>query len=99
VEHARLVCVPSLPVALSELRARGAWVVGLDANGAVRIDQAKLGGTTVIVVGAEGKGLRKTVRAACDEIAKLPMAGPIASLNASVSAALALYETRRQRGA
>ena len=98
VEHARLVCVPSLPNALADLRARGIAVVGLDANGPVRIDSADLTSTVVLVVGAEGKGLRKTVRAACDVVASLPMAGPIASLNASVSAAVALYEARRQRG-
>ena len=98
VEHARLVCVPSLPNALTDLRERGIQVVGLDANGPVRIDTADLASTVVIVVGAEGKGLRKMVRAVCDVVASLPMSGPIASLNASVSAAVALYEARRQRG-
>lgn len=97
VEHAKLVCVPGLPNALTELKANGARIVGLDANGPARIDEAELTGPVVLVVGAEGKGLRKTVRATCDVIARLPMSGPIASLNASVSAAIALYEARRQR--
>ncbi len=98
VEHARLVCVPGLPNALNDLKAAGARIVGLDANGATPIDKTELAGPVVLVVGAEGKGLRKTVRATCDVVARLPMAGPIASLNASVSAAIALYEARRQRG-
>ena len=48
-------------------------------------------------VGAEGKGLRRMVKNACDALARLPMAGPIASLNASVAGAIALYEVARQR--
>jgi 23S rRNA (guanosine2251-2'-O)-methyltransferase len=52
-----------------------------------------------LVVGAEGKGLRKTVKQACDVLARLPMPGPIGSLNASVAVAIALYEVVRQRGA
>ena len=97
VEHARLVCVPSLPHALTALKEGGARIVGLEATGTTVVDKAPHTGTVVIVVGAEGKGLRKTVRAVCDVVAKLPMAGPIASLNASVAAAIALYEARRQR--
>jgi 23S rRNA (guanosine2251-2'-O)-methyltransferase len=52
----------------------------------------------VLVVGAEDKGLRKTVKRGCDALASLPMPGPIASLNASVAVAIALYEVVRQRG-
>ena len=52
-----------------------------------------------IVVGAEGKGLRKTVKRVCDTLVRLPMPGPIGSLNASVAVAIALYECVRQRGA
>ena len=55
-------------------------------------------GPVALVVGAEGKGLRKTVKRACDALARLPMPGPIASLNASVAVAIALYEVVRQRG-
>ena len=49
------------------------------------------------MVGAEGKGLRKTVKHECDVLARLPMPGPIGSLNASVAVAIALYEVVRQR--
>jgi 23S rRNA (guanosine2251-2'-O)-methyltransferase len=97
VEHATLCCVPSLPHALEELRARGATVVGLDMTGEATIDRVALDGPVVLVVGSEGKGLRKTVKRACDALAKLPMPGPIASLNASVAVAIALYEAVRQR--
>jgi 23S rRNA (guanosine2251-2'-O)-methyltransferase len=53
----------------------------------------------VLVVGAEGKGLRKAVKERCDLLARLPVAGPVASLNASAAAAVALYEVVRQRTA
>ena len=97
VEHATLCRVGSLPDALSTMKERGLSVVGLDAGGGSAIDAVDLTCATVLVVGAEGKGLRKTVKSVCDSLAHLPMAGPIASLNASVSAAIGLYEARRQR--
>jgi 23S rRNA (guanosine2251-2'-O)-methyltransferase len=99
VEHATLCKVPALPFALSTLVERGVTVVGLDMNGETNIDRVELVGPVAIVVGAEGKGLRKTVKAACSTVARLPMKGNIASLNASVSAAIALYEVARQRSA
>jgi 23S rRNA (guanosine2251-2'-O)-methyltransferase len=98
VEHATLCRVTSLPPALEELRARGLTVVGLDMTGDVAIDEVDLAGPAALVVGAEDKGLRKTVKRTCDALAKLPMPGPIASLNASVAVAIALYEAVRQRG-
>lgn len=98
IEHATLCRVSSLPPALESLRERGLWVVGLDANGPVAIDQVDLARPVAIVVGAEGKGLRKTVKRSCDTLARLPMPGPIGSLNASVAVAIALYECVRQRG-
>ncbi|MGH7270554.1 MAG: 23S rRNA (guanosine(2251)-2'-O)-methyltransferase RlmB, partial [Polyangiaceae bacterium] len=99
IEHAALCRVTSLPNALGDLRASGALVVGLDMTGASAIDQVDLTRPVVIVVGAEGKGLRKPVKGACDTLARLPMPGPIDSLNASVAVAIALYEAVRQRGA
>jgi 23S rRNA (guanosine2251-2'-O)-methyltransferase len=98
VEHATLCRVSSLPPALDELRARGLAVVGLDMTGDAAIDQVDLARPAALVVGAEGKGLRKTVKRACDALASLPMPGPIGSLNASVAVAIALYEAVRQRG-
>lgn len=99
VEHATLCRVGSLGVALESLRARGMRVLGLDANGERAIDEEDLTGDVVLVVGAEGKGLRKPVKKACDALVRLPMRGPVASLNASVAAGIALYEIVRQRGA
>jgi 23S rRNA (guanosine2251-2'-O)-methyltransferase len=99
IEHATLCRVSSLPPALDSLRERGVRVVGLDMNGTGSIDAVDLTGPVALVVGAEGKGLRKTVKRCCDALATLPMPGPIDSLNASVAVAIALYECIRQRRA
>jgi 23S rRNA (guanosine2251-2'-O)-methyltransferase len=97
VEHARLICASSLTSALDTLVSLGFVAIGLDANAKESLSSVTLTGKTVLVIGAEGKGLRKGVKTSLTTLAKLPMPGPIASLNASVAAALALYEARRQR--
>lgn len=97
VEHAMLCRVAKLPHALSEIANAGVHVIGLDANAPHAIADVELNGKVVIVVGAEGKGLRKPVKAACTQLVKLPMRGPIDSLNASVAAGIALYDVMRRR--
>lgn len=97
VEHALLCRVPSLPGALTDLAARGVISIALDAQGPVELGAIDLSGPVAIVIGAEDKGTRRGVRKACTHTARLPMAGPIASLNASVAGAIALYEVLRQR--
>jgi 23S rRNA (guanosine2251-2'-O)-methyltransferase len=97
IEHATLCRVTSLTPALQSLRDSGVSVVGLDATADTPIDRADLAGPVALVVGAEDKGLRKTVKRACDALVRLPMPGPIGSLNASVAVAIALYEAVRQR--
>jgi 23S rRNA (guanosine2251-2'-O)-methyltransferase len=99
IEHATLCCVPSLVPALDALRDRGLSVVGLDMGGDRAVDAVDFRGPVALVIGAEGKGLRKTVKRACTALVRLPMPGPIGSLNASVAAAIALYEVVRQRTA
>ena len=97
VEHAPLCRVSSLTTALTDLRARGVTVIGLEMQAKETLDSIALDGALCLVVGAEGKGLRKTVKGCCDTLARLPMSGKLASLNASVAAAIALYEVTRQR--
>lgn len=97
VEHARLCRVPSLPNALMEIREREVLVIGLDASADKMLDAHDLTRPVCLVVGSEGKGLRRATRRACTDVGKLPMRGPLASLNASVAAAIALYEVIRQR--
>jgi len=97
IEHAVLCRVPALPEALEALAARGVTAVALDAQGPVELGDLDLRGPVAIVIGAEDKGTRRPVRRVCRYTARLPMAGPIASLNASVAGAIALYEVLRQR--
>jgi 23S rRNA (guanosine2251-2'-O)-methyltransferase len=97
IEHAVLCRVTSLPGAIQHLEELGANPIGLDASGDVELAEVDLSGPVLFVIGSEGKGLKKSVRRACRIVARLPMDGPIASLNASVAAAITLYEARRQR--
>jgi len=97
VEHATLCRVPSLNEALATLKAASLAVVGLDMQGTAPLEEVSLTRGVVLVIGAEGKGLRRPVKNACDHLARLPMHGRIASLNASVAAGIALYEVARQR--
>lgn len=99
IEHARLARVRSLPRVLAALHEDGMEIIGLDAAATDELQAIELLGPTCLVVGAEGKGLRGATKRVCSRLAKLPMAGPIGSLNASVAAAIALYETVRQRRA
>jgi 23S rRNA (guanosine2251-2'-O)-methyltransferase len=97
IEHAVLCRVHALPQAMQDLGERGLTVIGLDAQGPTELGAIDLRGPVAIVIGAEDKGARRTVLRACQHVARLPMAGPISSLNASVASALALYEILRQR--
>ena len=99
VEHATLCRVNALPQALSDLRERGVTAVALDGRGTTELAELDLVGPIAIVIGAEDRGPRKPVLAACTHVARLPLPGPVAALNASVAAAVALYEVQRQRRA
>lgn len=99
IEHARLVRAASLRSALSHLRERGAVVVALDGQAPQCIDSVDLTGPAALIVGSEGFGVRKSIRALATHVVRLPMSGVIDSLNASAAAAVALYECVRQRGA
>jgi len=99
VEHATLCRVNALPQALADLRDRGVTMVALDVRGTTELADLDLRGPIGIVVGAEDRGPRKPVLAACTHVARLPLPGPVAALNASVAAAIALYEVQRQRRA
>ena len=81
---------------LVALKAAGCWVVGLAADGAVPLSGPSLAERRVVLVlGAEGDGLRRLTRDTCDELARLVMPGSMESLNVSAAAAVALYELRR----
>ncbi|MES1170742.1 MAG: TrmH family RNA methyltransferase, partial [Actinomycetota bacterium] len=81
---------------LEDYKSAGLFVLGLDADGDVSLPESNLlDGPLVIVVGAEGEGLSRLVREACDQVASIPIAATTESLNASVAASIALYEASK----
>lgn len=97
VEHARLCRVPSLTAALTEAVASGVQVVGLDAQADRTLHELDLKHPTLLVLGSEGEGMGRSVRRSLSTTARLAQSGRIGSLNASVAAAIALYEASNQR--
>lgn len=84
--------------ALEDYRKAGCFVVGLDGGGDVPIHDLPFStDPLVVVIGSEGKGLSRLVRATCDAIASIPIASAVESLNAGVAAGIALYEIAGQR--
>jgi 23S rRNA (guanosine2251-2'-O)-methyltransferase len=96
-EFARLCRVASLPKALTEAASAGVQVLGLDAQAERPLFDWDLRGPTLLVIGSEQAGMTPAVRRACTGLARLVAPGPIESLNASVAAAISLYEATRQR--
>lgn len=92
-----LVQVTNLSRTLKDLQKQGVWVVGTAGEAQQTIYDSKMTGPMALVMGAEGKGMRRLTRENCDELIKLPMAGSVSSLNVSVATGVCLYEIVRQR--
>lgn len=92
LDHLPYLDAGNLARALELLKERGFWILGLASEGADELSQADPGGPLVLVLGGEGKGLRRLTREACDLLARLPTRPPIDQLNVSNAAAVALYE-------
>lgn len=99
LEHARIARVKNLVRALGELKEQGIWVYGFEARGAKTYLELDYRTPCALVMGGEGHGLHRLVREACDQLARIPLRGPVESLNVSVSAGIVLYEALRQRSA
>ena len=97
VEHLPVARVRNVADWLGEAKEAGAWVYGAEAEAECRYTDVDWTGRAVLVLGSEGSGLRPRVAAACDELVSIPVAGRVESLNASVAAAVILFEARRQR--
>ncbi len=92
LEHVPYLQVGNLARALDALKAAGFWSLGLSGEATQGLAEADPGGPLVLVLGAEGVGLRRLTAEACDVMARLPTQGPIDTLNVSNAAAVALYE-------
>ena len=97
VDTVPVVSVTNLARAMRDLKERGVWLVGADADGSENLFAAALSGPMAWVLGAEGTGLRRLTRELCDRVVSIPLHGSVSSLNVSVAAGVCLYETRRQR--
>jgi 23S rRNA (guanosine2251-2'-O)-methyltransferase len=91
--------VTNLARSLRDMKEAGLWIAGLAEDGDRGLYEADLAGPLALVLGSEGKGLRRLTREGCDFTLSLPMQGTVASLNVSVAAGIALYEALRQRRA
>ncbi|HMK85780.1 MAG TPA: 23S rRNA (guanosine(2251)-2'-O)-methyltransferase RlmB [Steroidobacteraceae bacterium] len=89
--------VTNLARSLKMMKEQGIWVVGTDAGTDASLYSADLRRPLALVLGAEGSGMRRLTRESCDFLVRIPLCGPMESLNVSVAAGIALFEARRQR--
>lgn len=97
LEHIPLAQVANMVYAISDLKKRGAWIIGLDKDGSQSLFESDLTGCIGMVIGGEESGIRPLVKKNCDFLAFIPQSGPVSSLNASVAGGVAMYEAFRQR--
>lgn len=95
--HLPIAKVTNVVQTLEELKSKGLWIVGTDMSGDKAYYEVNLEGPLAIVIGNEGKGIRRLVKEQCDFLVKIPMYGKIGSLNASVAGGLILFEAARIR--
>jgi 23S rRNA (guanosine2251-2'-O)-methyltransferase len=98
-ETTPVVVVTNLVRTLKLLKEAGLWIVGADASAQKAAREVDLRGPLVLVLGAEGTGLRQLTRQSCDFLVRLPQRGTVESFNVSVAAGMLLYEALRQREA
>jgi 23S rRNA (guanosine2251-2'-O)-methyltransferase len=96
-EHVPVARVTNIRRAIDRMKEAGLWVYAAEAGG-TPYTELDLTGPVGLVLGSEGKGVRRLVREGCDGSVSIPMRGAVESLNVSVAAAVLLYEAGRQRG-
>ncbi len=96
IANMKIARVANLKDAIDDLKAAGLWIYACEVGGK-SIYEEKLTGPIGVVIGSEGNGMKQSLRTYCDGIVTLPLHGSVNSLNASVSAGIAIYEILRQR--
>ncbi|SDF84805.1 23S rRNA Gm-2251 2'-O-methyltransferase [Onishia taeanensis] len=89
--------VTNLARAMGKLKDHGIWITGTAGEAEASVFDGDFSGPCALVMGAEGKGMRRLTREACDNLVKLPMVGSVSSLNVSVATGICLFEALRQR--
>lgn len=97
VAYVKVARVTNLNDTIKELQDNGVWIYGTDMDGTDNYNEVKYDSGVGIVVGSEGFGMSRLVKENCDFLVRIPMAGKINSLNASVSASIVMYEVMNQR--
>ncbi|RWR10595.1 23S rRNA (guanosine(2251)-2'-O)-methyltransferase RlmB [Siminovitchia fortis] len=97
IEHIPVARVTNLARTIEELKERGIWIFGTDAEESTDYRRMDASLPLAVVIGSEGKGMSRLIKEKCDFRVHLPMAGHVTSLNASVAAALLMYEVYRKR--
>ncbi len=98
-EHMAIAKVTNLVSTMEQLKEAGLWMIGTDMDGGKSYDQFDYSIPLALIIGSEGSGMRRLVKEKCDFLIRIPMFGKIQSLNASVAAALVMYEVVRNRKA
>ena len=96
IEFVPIARVTNLSRAIESLKKAGFWVLGMDGYAKTTIDKINKSGKTAIVMGSEGKGMRRLVQENCDSSVKLPISPNVESLNVSTAAAITLYELSKE---
>jgi len=96
-ESVPFIQVTNLARTLDHLKDRGLWVIGTAGEGGQTLYDVDFRGGSVLVMGAEGTGMRRLTRERCDHLVQIPMLGQVESLNVSVATGVCLYEALRQR--
>ncbi len=97
VEYMKIAKVTNINTAIDKLKANNIWTYGADMDGKTYSYNVNFKGAVALVIGSEGKGISKLTKEKCDMLVRIPMAGKITSLNASVAAAIMMYEVLKQK--
>ncbi len=97
VEHMLIARVKNLVETIKLLKSKGMWVVGADMEANQDLFSANIPLPVVLVVGGEDRGIRRLVKENCDLLVKIPLCGKISSLNASIAAAVCIYEVLKRQ--
>lgn len=97
IEYVPVARVVNLSRTIKDLKDKGFWVFGTDADAKTTYDHADFRGPLLLVIGSEGEGISRMIRENCDVLVSIPMSGKVNSLNAAVAAGVVVYEARKQR--
>ena len=95
IEHLPICRVTNLSRTVEQLKNAGFWTIGMDGHARTTVSELKKGGKNAIIMGSEGKGMRRLVEESCDITVRLPISEKVESLKVSTAAAIVLYEMNK----